>query len=422
MLRRALIVAVSCLMPVPSVFGADIPTVAPETVGLSAQRLGRITAVLSDHVQRDDVAGVVALIARRGQVAYLQALGAQDREAGTPMRADTVFRIYSMTKPITSVGVMMLYEEGKIALADPISRYLPELGNLKVAVEETNPDTGEKSMHTVPAARPITIRDLLRHTSGLTYEFMGEGPVYRMYREAFAAAGDMDLEQAVKVIGTLPLVFQPGTRWEYSRATDVLGRLIEVVSGQTLDAYFQDRILGPLGMVDTGFWVPEAKADRLAALYTRDGSGKAVRSDSPAQTSFLKPPALLSGGGGLASTAADYLRFCQMMLNGGSLDGVRILGPKTVALMTQDHLNGVPVGMGFDGFGFGLGFLVFPLPGVSGEPVSAGSYAWGGAASTRFWIDPAEQLIGIFMIQILPDRGVTFGDQFRRMTYAAVVD
>jgi CubicO group peptidase (beta-lactamase class C family) len=413
---------ISLLSALPCALAAEIPVVAPATVGLSQDRLERITSVLAEHVAEDRIAGGVALIARRGEIGYFEPFGMKDREAGTPMRRDTIFRIYSMTKPVTSVGVMMLYEEGRFSLHDPVSRFLPELGGLRVAVEEIDPVTGEAVVRYVPAESEITIRELLTHTSGLTYEFGGQTAVHRLYSQAFAKVGEMDLEEAVKLLGTLPLRFQPGTAWDYSRATDVLGRLIEVVSGKGLDEFFRQRIFDPLEMVDTGFWVPEDTADRLAALYTRRADGTVALSPSPAKTSYFKPPKLLSGGGGLVSTARDYLRFCQMMLDGGQLDGARLLSPRTVALMTQDHLNGIPVGMGFEGSGFGLGFLVFPRPGVSGDPTSAGSYSWGGAASTRFWIDPAQQLIGVFLIQILPDRGVTYGDQFRRMTYASIVE
>jgi len=410
---------------------SDPPAVAPEAVGLASPRLAHIRSVMNRHVAEKQIPGAIGLIARRGKIAYQEAFGLADIEAGKPMQLETIHRIYSMSKPVTSVAVMMLYEEGKFQLNDPVAKYLPEFAKMQVGIEEKDPQTGKPSLKTVPAKRPITVRDLLRHTSGLTYGFFGETLVDREYRKA-KILSDLNLAEFVTNLAKLPLLYEPGTRWNYSVSVDVLGRLVEVLSGKAFDQFLQERIFTPLTMRDTGFYVPADKKDRLAKLYrpTKDGHIQpaticATRQECTekfpdAVPSYLEPPTLLSGGGGLVSTASDYLRFCQMLLNQGQYDGQRLLSRKTVQLMSSDNLGTIP-GMG-PGYGFGLGFAVSKAPGEAGMMGSAGEYNWGGAAGTRFWIDPQEELIGIFMIQILPHTGLEYGSEFRVLTYQAIAD
>jgi CubicO group peptidase (beta-lactamase class C family) len=411
----------------------DLPTVKPEEVGLSSERLARIGPAMQRAVDSGEMAGALALVARRGSIAYYEEWGERDREADLPMTRDTIFRIYSMTKPITSVAVMMLYEEGHFFLNDPIGKYLPELETMTVS-EEAVDGEGNKTSVERRAARPITIRDLLRHTAGLTYGVFGNSAVDLEYREHGLLIEDHSLETFVKKLGEIPLQYDPGTTWHYSVAVDVLGRLVEVVSGKPFDVFLEERIFAPLGMKDTAFWVPESKLPRLAQMYSPKGTVegaeawlRASRSKeiepaaASASRNFVNKPAMPSGGGGLLSTVDDYLKFAQMMLNDGELGGVRLLSPKTVELMTSDHLGTIPMGLGTSGYGFGLGVAVGKGPGQTGELGSEGEYYWGGAAGTRFWIDPAEDLIGIFMIQILPHQ-TSLASQFRNFTYQAIVD
>ena len=411
---------------------ADPPVVAPETVGMSGHRLTNIRSVMNRHVAEKQIPGAIGLIARHGKIAYQEAYGMADIEAGKPMQLDTIHRIYSMTKPITSVAVMMLYEEGKFQLNDPVAKYLPEFAKMQVGLEEQDPQTGKPVLKTVPAKRPITIRDLLRHTSGLTYGVFGDTLVDREYRKA-RILGDLNLAEFVTNLSKIPLLFEPGTKWNYSVSVDVLGRLVEVVSGKPFDQFLQERIFTPLNMSDTGFYVPANKKDRFAKIYSPTKDGKiqpaatcanrqeCIEKFPNAVPTFLEPPTMLSGGGGLVSTAADYLRFCQMMLNQGQYDGKRLLSRKTVQLMSSDHL-GSTIASASPGYGFGLGFAVSKAPGESGMMGSPGEYNWGGAAGTRFWIDPQEDLIGIFMIQILPHNGLEYGAEFRVLTYQSITD
>jgi CubicO group peptidase (beta-lactamase class C family) len=410
---------------------SDPPVVAPEAVGLASNRLAYIRAVMNRHIAEKQIPGASVLIARRGKIAYQEAFGSSDLEAGKPMQLDTIHRIYSMTKPITSVAVMMLYEEGKFQLNEPVAKYLPEFAKLQVGVEEKDPQTGKPMLKTVPAKRPVTIRDLLRHTAGLTYGFFGDTLVDQEYRKA-RVLSEQNLAEFITRLTQIPLLFEPGTRWNYSVSVDVLGRLVEVLSGKSFDQFLQERIFTPLEMRDTGFYVPANKKDRFAKLYAPTKDGKiqpavicATRQECTekfpnAVPSLLEPPTLLSGGGGLVSTSYDYLRFCQMLLNQGQYDGKRLLGRKTIQLMSSDNLGTIP-GMG-PGMGFGLGFAVSKAPGEAGMMGSAGEYNWGGAAGTRFWIDPKEELIGIFMIQILPHTGLEYGSEFRVLTYQAIAD
>jgi len=403
--------------------GQGIRSVAPNGTGLSTERLDRIGAVMKDHVDKGHIAGAIGLIARRGKVGYFETYGFQDKEAGVAMRKDTIFRMYSMTKPITGVAVMILYEEGKFALSEPVSKYLPELGNMKVAVVETDQRTGKKTRYSVPAQREITILDLLRHTSGIDYGGPEDVDGKRIYEKLGTNNLDQTIGEMVKKIGQAPLVHQPGTMWEYGLSMDVLARLVEVVSGQPYDKFLEQRIFKPLKMDDTGYWVPADKKNRFAKLYA-PGEGWTIKPNTtPAQTSYLKPAVNFGGGSQTVSTASDYLRFCQMLLNGGELEGVRILSRKTVELMTSDHLGDMPRG-GVLGRGYGFGFTmaVSPGPAKTGVAGSEGEYYWGGAAGTRFWIDPKEQMIGIFMIQILPHTNLTYGTQFRQLAYQAIVD
>jgi CubicO group peptidase (beta-lactamase class C family) len=390
-----------------------LPQAAPEEIGLSSSRLARLGSVLRAEIERGRAPGAVALIARRGRLGFFESFGLRDPATGSPMRKDDIFRIYSMTKPITSVAAMMLWEEGRFLLSDPIAKYLPELTDLYVAVER-----GEE-IERVPAARAITIQDLLRHTSGLTYEFRGPGPVQKMYMGAKVYSRSQSNADQVASLSKLPLLHQPGTRWEYSRSTDVIGRLIEVLSGQTLGDFFEENILKPLGMVDTAFHVPPRHHSRLAESFAKDpDSGAAVQ-----LVEVRNAPGFESGGGGLVSTAGDYARFLQMLLNGGTLDGLRTLSRKTIELMTADHLGpitGAP-DLLLPGYGFGLGFAVRLQAGISHVPGSIGQYFWGGLAGTTFWVDPAEQLFAVLLIQA-PGQRDYFRTLYRDLVYSAIDD
>jgi CubicO group peptidase (beta-lactamase class C family) len=392
---------------------APLPLAAPEDIGLSSARLARLAAVLSDKVESGHLPGAVALVARRGRVGFYESFGKRDPGSGAPMHNDAIFRIYSMTKPIVSVAAMMLWEEGRFLLSDPIEKYLPDLAERKVAVLD---GTG---MELVAAARPITIQDLLRHTSGLTYEFRGNGPVHKMYMSARIYSRNQSNADQVASLGKLPLLQHPGTRWEYSRSTDVIGRLVEVLSGMGLGEFLRLRILRPLGMVDTAFHVPEQDFPRLAEAFPQDPDGGA----SVQLINVRDAPKFESGGGGLVSTAGDYARFLQMLLNNGALDGVRLLGRKTIELMTADHLGpiaGAP-DLLLPGYGFGLGFAVRLHAGIATIPGSVGQYFWGGLAGTTFWVDPAEQLFAILLIQA-PGQRDYYRNLFRDMVYAAIAD
>jgi CubicO group peptidase (beta-lactamase class C family) len=392
----------------------SLPTsIAPEDIGLSTAGLKRLSSVMRGEVERKRVPGAVALIARRGQIGYFESFGKRDPAGDAPMAKDSIFRIYSMTKPIVSVAAMMLWEEGRFLLNDPIAKYLPELAELKVALLRG------AEIERVPAERAITIQDLLRHTSGLTYEFRGNGPVHKMYTAARIYSRDQSNAEQVAALSKIPLLNQPGTKWEYSRATDVVGRLIEVLSGLSLGEFLQSRLLKPLGMVDTAFHVPAQQHARLAEAFAQDP-------DSGGTVQLLKvrdAPKFESGGGGLVSTAADYARFLQMLLNLGRLDGARYLSRKTIELMTADHLGpitGAP-DLLLPGYGFGLGFAVRLEPGIAHVPGSVGQYFWGGLAGTTFWVDPAEQLFAIMLIQA-PGQRDYYRTLFRDLVYAAFDD
>ena len=399
----------------------------PEDVGLSSARLGRISHWMRAQIDARRAPGIVTLVSRRGRTAFLDVAGQADVVRGKPMAADTIFRIYSMTKPLTSVAIMMLYEEARFQLDDPISRFIPAFANPRVYVGGSR-----GKMETVPAAREITFRDLLTHTSGLTYGFMEATPVDGAYRASKIdfQTQDTSLKELVEKAAAVPLLAHPGTRWNYSIATDVLGYLVEVISGVPFQTFLKDRVIDPLGLIDTDFHVPEAKHHRLAANYAPDGKGGLQEIDDPSKSRYLLPRNVNSGGGGLVSTAGDYARFCQFMLNKGELERTRLLGRKTVELMTSNHLGGDMADMGtprfsettYEGIGFGLGFSVMIEPAKAQIVGSPGEYAWGGAASTAFWIDPAEDMFVVFLTQLMPSSTYPFRRELRVLTYQSIVD
>src|SRR4051794_2684118 len=392
---------------------ASLPVCKPEDVGLSSAALGRLSAALQDRVASGHLPGAVALVARHGKVAWQEAFGVRDPADGAPMGTDAIFRIYSMTKPLVSVGIMMLWEEGRLMLSDPIEKYLPALASPRVGVIEG------QTLRDVPANRSITVQDLLRHTSGLTYEFRGNTPVHKAYIDAKVSRLKQTNEDQVATLGSLPLLHQPGAHWEYSRSTDVLGRLIEVVSGQTLGVFLAERITGPLEMTDAGFSVPEKHHGRIAEPFAKDPETK-----TDVNLLDVKRTALFeSGGGGMVSTAMDYARFCAMLMNNGRLDSTRLLGRKTLELMTSDHLGSIPSNPDLlpPGHGFGLGFAVRTSAGLAPFPGSVGNYYWSGAAGTSFWVDPVERLFAVLMIQA-PVQREYYRVLFRDLVYAAVTD
>lgn len=412
------ILVVFCLVA-SLVFGATLPTAAPEQAGFSSDRLKRINSVMQEHITAGRLNGASGLIARNGKVVF--------RETWGEYKPDTIVRMYSMTKAMTGVAAMMLYEEGKFSLSDPVSKYLPEFTKMRVAQESVDA-AGKRTYYTVPAERPITVRDLFRHTTGLDYvgpkEENGEPAYKKLGVEGGNGWVSFDLAEAVKRLATAPLNHQPGTTFHYGFSIDVLGRLVEVASGKPLDQFFEERIFRPLGMKDTAFFVPEEKWNRLAVLYTPKKGGGIERSAAGAQDNYKKKPTLLLGGAGSVSTLDDYARFVTMLLNDGELDGVRILGRKSVELMRSDHLGtlGRAGGVLPDGYTFGLTFAVDLGPGKSPSVGSPGEYWWGGAAGTSFWIDPKEHMVGVFLINVLPPTEIVAPGQFKSMAYQALVD
>jgi CubicO group peptidase (beta-lactamase class C family) len=384
----------------------------PDEVGLSTAALSRLTSVLEREIERKRLPGAVALIARHGRIGFFESLGVRDPASGEAMRDDSIFRVYSMTKPIVSVAVMMLCEEGRLLLSDPLHHFLPEFADMRVASER------DGKVDLVAVERPITIQDLLRHTSGLTYEFLGTAAVQRMYLDAKIFRREQTNAEHAATLATLPLMHQPGTRWEYSRSTDVLGRVIEVISGQCLRGFLKSRILDPLQMHDTDFFAAPDKHGRIAEPFPMDP-------DAGTKVELLdvrRPATFESGGGGLVSTAADYARFCQVLLNGGRLADLRLLGRKTIEWMTADHLGGVPgsyIDLLGPGYGFGLGFAVRLGPGLAPVAGSTGHYYWGGIAGTTFWIDPMEDFFAVFMMQG-PGQRAYFRPLFRNLVYATL--
>lgn len=414
---------------------------SPETAGMSKAAFDRIEEHLKRrYLDAGRFPGTQLLVFRRGNVVHSSVQGLADIERKTPMKDDTIFRIYSMTKPITSVAFMMLVEQGLVALDEPVHKYIPEWKNLGVFQAGTSP-----AFMTRPPTRPMQIVDLLRHTSGLTYGFQQRSNVDAAYRDkqigAVEKAGTLD--SMIADLANIPLEFSPGEAWNYSVSTDVIGYLVGKISGMPFEQFLKERIFNPLGMTDTDFHVPADKAHRFAACYNATAGGmmsfhapgaknSLTLQDDPTTSSFLSPPDFISGGGGLCSTAADYLTFCRALLNGGELGGVRLIGPKTLALMTSNHLPGnrdLPemsrsmfAEATYNGIGFGLGFSVTMDPAKTLIAGSPGEYAWGGAATTSFWIDPAEELIAIFMTQVLPSSAYPIRRELRTMVYAAITD
>ena len=391
---------------------------SPDEAGFSAERLERINIGMQRYIDQKLIAGIVTLVARHGRVVHFERFGMQDIEAHRPMELDTIFRIYSMTKPITSVALMMLYEHGLFHLNDPVSKFIPEFKKAKVFVTEGK---------LADLTREITIRDLLTHTAGLSYGDQEDFPVDELYGQAGLFSADIALEEMIQRLTDLPLVHQPGEVWRYSVATDVVGYVVEVISDMPLADFLDEKILQPLGMKDTAFFVPSAKMERFATIYGQTEKGTLEILDVATAGDYSETVRLHSGGHGLVSTAADYQRFAQMVLNRGELDGVRLLGPKTVKLMTTNHLPPalLPIAMGEEqmpGFGFGLGFSVLIDAAQAGIMASVGTHGWGGWASTMFWIDAQEQLIGILMLQYIPSGTYPIREDFRTLVYQALID
>jgi CubicO group peptidase (beta-lactamase class C family) len=406
--------------------------IIPEHVGLSSKRLNRIRPIMQAYIDQKQCAGVITMIARRGQIAHWECVGMMDIAAHKPMTPDAIFRIYSMTKPITSVALMLLYEEGKFRLSDPVSKFIPEFQDTMVFVGQA-----QAGLYKTDRERDITIHHLLTHTAGLSYGFEDDSPIDALYRDMYKDLNMLSLEthlinpdaepleHVMPALARIPLVHQPGSAWHYSFAIDVLGYLVEMLSGERFDAFLQRRVFEPLEMVDTGFYVPEAKVDRFTTMYKPGESGGLEVVDAPVNSPYTKPQNFLSGGGGLVSTASDYLQFAQMLLNKGELDGVRLLSRKTVEFMTRNHLSDDVLrssfGPMYPGYGFGLGWSILLNVAQSGSVGSEGSFGWGGAAGTDFWVDPKEELIGLIMPQIMNDRS-SIRDDFKVLTYQAIID
>jgi CubicO group peptidase (beta-lactamase class C family) len=417
-------------LPLARTGAEELPRASAEMAGFSPPRLHRIDALLKDAVESKQIAGGVALVARRGKVVYWEAIGLQDTEAKQPMSPDTIFRIASMTKPVTSAAALMLVEEGRLRLDDPVSKYLPEFRAPKVV------DPGKDTFTLVPARRQMTVHDLLTHTSGLTYRFRNREHLGDLYRTAAISDGltqtEGTLAANVRRLAGLPLLHHPGSSWEYGLSTDVLGRVIEVASGKDLDGFFRERIFEPLKMRDTTFFLPPEKRSRLAALY-RPGPDKSIVrvGEEPvtagalvysASWHYQGPRSYFSGGAGLVSTASDYARFLQMLLNGGELGGVRLLKPATVKQMTANQIGRLAMGISGHGDRFGYGFGVVTADGRGDEVASVGTYSWGGIFHTYFWADPHKEMIGILLTQVYPFNHLPHRSQFKKLTYEALVE
>jgi len=417
--RILLLAALFTISTAVTAFAQSLPGTKPEQVGLSSERLQRLMDVIKADVDKRVIPGAVVLVARHGKVAFFETAGTRDPATKVPMTKDTIFRIYSMSKPITSVAAMVLWEDGKFNLSEPVSKYIPQMGGLKVGVEKKD-ESGKSILELVAATRDMTIQDLFRHTSGLTYGFFGPGLVKKMYVEAKVWNDSPSNAELVDRLAKLPLAYQPGTTWDYSHSTDVLGRLVEVISRQSLYQFEKERLLDPMGMHDTSFYVTDkAKQSRIAEPFPDDRSiGVDAEFNDPRVAQAAE-----SGGGGMVGTAMDYARFCQMLLNGGTLDGKRVLGPKTVAYMTSDHVGTTvvpgPLYLPGTGFGFGLGFAVRKDAGISPFAGSVGEYNWGGAGGTYFWVDPKEDMFVVFMMQS-PKQRVPYRFLLKDMIYAAI--
>jgi len=389
-----------------------LPQAKPESLGLSSTRLQRMSDAFKREIDKGTVPGVTVMVARRGQIGWFEALGRQGPAASTPMAQNTIFRIFSMTKPIVSIGIMMLIEDGHFLLGDPVAKFIPEFADQKVGVENNG------KLELVPVKRPMTVQDLLRHTSGITYDHTGNSLVQQLYKQSRLRSRQITNAEHATMLAAMPLICQPGAEWNYSRSTDVLGRIIEVVSGKSLGAFLTERILAPLQMAETAFHTGEQNAGRLAEPFPTDPwNGEKVQ-----LFNMLEKPVMESGGGGLLSTTMDYARFAQMLLNGGSLDGNRIIGRKTLELMASDHLGpNVKVDSPLmpPGHGFGLGFAVRTQAGMAPFSGSLGQFFWSGMAGTFFWIDPAEDLFAVFMMQG-PGQRVYLRSMVRNLVYAAI--
>jgi CubicO group peptidase (beta-lactamase class C family) len=405
--RRVTIALVALFFVTPKVFAEGPIIDGPEQAGFSAAGLARIDSYIKNEIDQNKIPGAIMMIQRKGKTAYFKSFGVRDPGTKEPMSPETIFRIYSMSKPITTVAAMMLVEEGKLQLDDPLSKYIPAFADVKVGVERKGED-GAMGLDLVPAKKPITIQDLMRHTSGLTYGFFGEGLVKKAYVDAHLFAGDVDNAEFVQRLAKLPLVYQPGTTWDYSHSVDVLGRVIEVISGKSLYQFEKERLLDPLGMKETAFYVTDpAKKSLVAEPFPNDRKiGNDAEMGDPRVVQKWE-----SGGGGMVSTIGDYSRFAQMILNGGTLDGKRYLSPKTIAYMGSNHIgpgSGVMPGPYYlpgPGFGFGLGFAVRTDAGVSANEGSVGEMNWSGAGGTTFWVDRQENMFVVFMAQTITQRG-----------------
>lgn len=389
----------------------------PKEAGLSPERLKRVTALVQRYIDKGEIAGAVSLVARRGRIAQFEAQGVMDLESRKPMSTNTIFRLASMTKPVTSLAVMMLHEDGRFLLDDPVSKFLPEFKSPKVAVANAANERHEGGSRLVPAEREITIRHLLTHTAGLASGT--SGPTIDALKK-IPRKPEETLDVYIHRLAELPLNFQPGTAWEYGPATDVLGRLVEVVSGQSLDQFFRQRILDPLAMKDTWFYLPSELTPRLATAYAKQGNILTkLTAPGPANPNGK----FFSGAGGLAGTAEDYFRFCQMLLNGGQLDNTRLVSRKTIEMMTANNIAKLPLWQDtYRGYGFGLGFRVREDLGQSATLGSVGEYGWGGAYGTYFWVDPKEQMIGILMIQLMPYAHLNIRPEFQNAVTQAIID
>ena len=420
MRRRALLLSFVMLLVIP-VDARALTATSPEEVGLSKERLARIGQALNGQIEARSFPGAVALVARKGRVAYFEAFGQLDPKTGAPMTKDAIFRLYSMTKPFTSVAAMMLVEEGRLRLTDPVGTYLPQLAKLEVVAQGADAN-GKPTYTLVAAERPVTVYDLMRHTSGMVYAgFTRNEYVKELYTKANVGVTGVTPAEELEALSKAPLARQPGTMWEYSVSTDVVGRVIESISGMTLGRFFDERIFRPLGMADSGFWVPADKIRRLAQpLATDRTTGKPIT-----LRNVTVAPKSESGGGGAVSTTDDYIRFLQMLANGGQVDGKRLIAGTTVRHMTSDHLGDIKPAIPLlaPGYGFGLGFAVRRADGLNGVAGSAGEYNWGGAGGTAFWVDPKEQLVAVLMAQAQPGPWQReFRELFRQLVYQAIVD
>jgi CubicO group peptidase (beta-lactamase class C family) len=423
-----LILVLFILTSVPT-WGQTLSTAEPESVGMSSERLERLTSTLEGYVSDERIAGAVAIVARKGKIAYLEAVGLRDRESNSPMELDSIFRIASQTKALTSTCIMILQERGQLLISDPLAKYMPEFANGTVAI-----DNSRGGYDVVAARRAITIRDLLTHTSGISY---GNGLAVDEWREAdvvgwYFAKRDEPIRETIRRMGGLPASAQPGESWVYGYNTDILGALVEVVSGQPFDVFLQNEILDPLGMNDTHFYLPEEKTDRLVTVYSSTADGGIELAPTPGymqdrgifgtvgQGQYIDGPRTsFSGGAGLLSTARDYATFLQMMLNGGEFNGARILSPNTVKLMTVNHLGEVSFR---PGQGFGLGFSVVTDLGARGAPGSVGEFGWAGAYHSTYWADPEEELAAVYLTQLIPAINVDDNVKFRALLYQAIID